>query len=280
MPSIHTLVDDVYKLLEDKGGGAETSSSSLGARLASVISDKVTDDQTPRLRPSNVGHKCLRKLWYEIHKPDEIKSFDGKTLLKFMLGNTWEEVLLFLAQEAGHDVRHQQLKVEHSGMYGSIDAIIDGCLVDVKSASPYAFDKYMEGIEPDNDPFGYVYQVNFYLHGLQEFEELSEKDVAYLFVGDKTNGRIGLAKIPKIDIPWETVVEEKQSALAKSEPPERAYTEVPFGKSGNLSLPKECNDYCNSVDSCWPRTRKFLYSDGVKRLTKVVRTPNVTEIRR
>src|SRR5690606_34203469 len=138
---------------------------------------------------------------------DDIAKFDGQTLLKFMVGNTWEEVLLFLAKEAGHEVSNEQTTVSINGVSGSIDSIIDGCLVDVKSASPFAFDKYMAGLTPENDSFGYIDQINFYLYALQDCPDLKDKNNAYLFVGDKTTGRLGLVSVPRIDRDWETFID-------------------------------------------------------------------------
>lgn len=281
MASIHTLVDDVYRLLEEKGGGAVDPSTFLGERVATAVAEKISDDQTPRLRPSNIGKECIRATWYEIHEPEHVTPFDGQTLMKFMTGNVLEEVLLFLAEQAGHAVSHQQHRVELHGLQGSIDAIIDGCLVDVKSASTYAFDQYVnKGISPDNDPFGYIHQANFYLHAMEDLPELVEKDRAYLFVIDKEKARLGLAVVHKVDIDWENLINEKRIILESDTPPPRAYQAVPIGKSGNEGPPRACNSWCRSVDRCWPGTRKFLYSDGIVRLTKVKRTPNVSEVYR
>lgn len=278
MSTLNTLAQDVYSLLETKGGGSDASSLSFGERLSALVKAKVSDEQGARLRPSNIGHACLRKLWYEVHKAEKLPGFDGQTLLKFMLGNTWEEALLFLAKEAGHDVKHEQLTVSLGGLHGSIDCIIDGCLVDVKSASPYAFDKYTGGLTTDNDGFGYIDQANFYLDALQDHPDLIDKDNAYLFVGDKTQGRLAVTTVPRIHRDWEEYINAKQEKLSKDQPPSRAFTPTAFGKSGNLAVPKVCNDYCGAVDLCWPGTRKFAYSSGVVRLTQVRNEPRVSEI--
>lgn len=276
-PSIDTLVQDVYTLLESGGGGI-ASASDFGDRLATLIKNKINDNQGGRLRPSNLGERCIRKLWYEINTPEAVVPFDGVTLMKFMIGNTWEEVLLFLAKEAGHSVSHEQHTVELYGVKGSIDCVIDGCLVDVKSASPFAFDKYVSGLSLNDDPFGYIYQANFYLTAMRGSPAVTNKDNAFLFVGDKEKGRLALVKVPRINPDWEKVINDKAETLRRPTVPERAYEEVPFGKSGNMAVPNVCNNWCRSVDTCWPNARKFAYSSGIQRLTKVVRTPDVTEI--
>ena len=93
---------------------------------------------------SNVG-RPERQLYYEVHgvgeegqKPEELRP---QTMLQFMFGDVWESILLYLAKEAGHTVTHEQSEVTLNGVKGHNDAIIDGVVVDVKSASPFSFKK-------------------------------------------------------------------------------------------------------------------------------------------
>ena len=64
-----------------------------------------------------------------------------------MFGDILEELLLFLAKEAGHTVTGQQDTLSISGVNGHRDAIIDGRLVDVKSASSYSFRKFKNNVK-------------------------------------------------------------------------------------------------------------------------------------
>lgn len=86
------------------------------------------------LRGSRIGTSCGRKQWYDTNAPESAEDMDPHTLLKFLYGNILEEIILFLAEEAGHSVEKRQATVELDGIVGH-DAIIDGTLVDVKSAS-------------------------------------------------------------------------------------------------------------------------------------------------
>ena len=58
--------------------------------------------------------------------------------------------------------------------------------------------------------------------------------------------------------------------------PERCYPDIPDGKSGNMKLSVPCS-YCSFKEHCWPELRTFIYSNGPRYLTKVVRTPDVYE---
>jgi hypothetical protein len=65
-----------------------------------------------------------------------------------------------------HEVTDQQKIVGLGGLEGSIDAIVDGNLVDVKSASPFSFNAVRNGSltsnKPEDDPWGYRDQASFY----------------------------------------------------------------------------------------------------------------------
>ena len=83
--------------------------------------------------------------------------------MKFLFGHLLEEMLLFLAAEAGHTVAGRQDRLEIDGVPGHGDAIIDGMLVDVKSASTMAFKVQEPPDSLDTDDFGYLQQLNAYL---------------------------------------------------------------------------------------------------------------------
>jgi len=137
MASINTLVEDVYRLLEE--GTTEDlteKANEFGNRLASLILDRLKPKEEKRtLRMSNIG-KPDRMLWYEINRTIPKEEFNGPTYLKFLYGDLIEEVVLFLSEAAGHTVSDRQRQVTVDGIVGHIDAVIDGVLIDVKSTSP------------------------------------------------------------------------------------------------------------------------------------------------
>ena len=114
------------------------------------------EGERKRLRLSAVG-RTDRKLWYEINDPIPRKE-TPQLRMRFFYGHILEALLLYLATEAGHKVEHKQAEVVVEGIKGHIDAVIDGVLVDVKSASDYGFKKFKDGQLVNDDPFGYIAQ--------------------------------------------------------------------------------------------------------------------------
>jgi hypothetical protein len=143
--SVDTLVEDIYHLVSNPQGFSPDNVRSFGESLATRLSYRLSEDrQSGELRASNIGKPCNRQLWYDVHCHDEREPLPPAARLKFLFGDILEELLLFLGKEAGHDVRHEQAEVSINGVKGHIDGIIDGRLVDCKSASTYAFEKFKE----------------------------------------------------------------------------------------------------------------------------------------
>jgi len=135
------------------------------------------------LRLSAIG-KPARQLWYDsrgVEKPD----FTGDQLLKFFYGDVIEEVLLTLAKLSGHSVTNEQQKVVVAGITGHMDAVIDGHVIDVKSASAMSFKKFKNGTLYEDDPFGYIAQVAGY-----EYNEGTNN--GGLLAVNKSSGEIAL----------------------------------------------------------------------------------------
>jgi hypothetical protein len=204
------------------------------------------------------------------------------TRLKFLFGDILEELLLFLAKEAGHTVEREQTEIDVNGVKGHIDGIIDGRLVDCKSASTFSFQKFKDHSLPADDPFGYLDQLGCYLTGSESLDELKDKDVGSFLVVDKTLGNITLDTYPKPSKDYAQVVEQKRKMLEFPEPPERSFTDQKFQESGNRKLGVACS-YCPFKFKCWPDLRVFEYAgqNGSKKpvfLTTVVKEPKVLEI--
>ena len=226
---------------------------------------------------SNLG-KPDRQLWYEFHNDGSKEGLEPHTLLKFLIGDIYESVLLFLAKAAGHDVSQEQAEVEINGIKGHIDAVIDGHVVDVKSASTYAFKKFKYGTLADDDPFGYIDQIGGYSTALG-------LPGAFL-AGDKQNGHLALLQIPQDEtegLRIEDRIEHLKEVVVSEKEPERCYEAVPDGLSGNMALAIGCS-YCPHKFRCWADAndglgvRTFLYSNGPKHLVEVVKEPKVPEL--
>lgn len=274
MPSINTLTEDIYRLLE-KGTDEDITEKTkeFGERIGWLIHDRLKTRQEKRtLRMSNIG-KPDRMLWYEVRGSVNKEEFNGPTYLKFLYGDLIEEVVLFLAELSGHAVSDRQRQVTVDGIVGHIDAVIDGVLIDVKSTSPHSFKKFKDGTLREDDPFAYIPQLSGYLQGT------GMDNGAYVAV-DKQNGNICVMALEDIDTVDITArITHIKEVVQKEEPPERCFQPEPMGKSGNLKLPAGCS-YCPFKLECWKDVglRKFLYSAGPVWMTHVEKEPEVPEV--
>lgn len=278
MPEIKTIPDDIYQLF-DPAVDHEVSEKNLDVfcdNLKELIRNRLRADTTSRspLRFSSLGRPD-RQFWFDAHPVDSGKEqLLPKTYLKFMYGDVIEQLLLFLVKEAGHTVEMEQAEVEVDGVKGHIDAKIDGVVVDVKSASPYGFDKFKKNTIEQDDPFGYLNQLAGYSSVLTP-----DQDAAWLAM-DKVSGEICVTPLKNTVIKHykpEERIKELRYVIDQPEPPELCYEPVADGKSGNMRLPTPCS-YCPHKNRCHPGLRTFLYSGGPRFLTTVVKTPDVTEV--
>ena len=277
--TIDTLVEDIYSLF---GSGIEFDqeiAKFFGDAMAKTVSSRVPSVKTDgNLRMSNVGSACLRKLWYTCNLPHtEAEEMPKSTLMKFLYGDIIEEVVLYLAAEAGHRVEGMQDELEINGVKGHRDAVIDGVLVDVKSASTYSFKKFTSHLTQDQDAFGYIPQLQQYLYASQDDPLVTDKDRAAFLVVDKTLGHICLDVHGKDGVDYGRYVNQTKTAVASDNVPSRGYPTEEDGKSGNEKLGVNCS-YCEWKHKCYPGLRTFLYSGGPRFLTKVARVPDVHEV--
>lgn len=226
---------------------------------------------------SNLGTKCLRKLWYTVNAPEKAEPLHWTTRLKFLYGDLIEELVLFLSQISGHSVTGRQDTLEIDGIQGHRDAKVDGTLVDVKSASGYGYRKFEQSLSPDQDAFGYLTQLAAYSRA-DDGSGVPTGNGAFVAVNKET-GEICVdvhEDLPTEDIPG--IIARAKQAVSLPEPPERHYGPEPDGKSGNLKLATPCS-YCQWKSTCWPGVRGFAYSGGPRFLTTVAKTPEVPEFK-
>lgn len=272
--TLDTLIEDIYSVLQ---GGQKIEDSlidELATDIAKVIRDRLSSSVTKRmhLSLSSIG-KPLRRLWYDLKEPVEDEASPPYSRLKFLYGDIIECIVLWLAKAAGHTVTDQQREVTHHGIVGHIDSIIDGEVVDAKSASPRSYQKFARGTLPQEDPFGYLAQIQAY------DEEVGKGNPGFLAM-NKVTGELCLYRPDKVfDLPnTEQLITDAKDALSKPEPPAtKCYEDIPDGKSGNRKLDKGCS-FCPFKKKCWPGLRAFKYSDGVRYLTTIVNEPRVEEI--
>ncbi len=240
------------------------------------------EKREPTLRMSNIG-KPDRKLWLELNHPEEAEPLTPDVYLKFLYGDVVEALILFLVELSGHDVQGTQDEQEISGIKGHRDGVIDGTLVDVKSASSYSFKKFKEGKLKEDDAFGYIPQILSYLEAGQNDPKVQDKDKAAFLVVDKTLGHFTLdfhRRDP--DINWSELYNQKKE-MVKGDIPEFCYPVKPDGyknpktkkfvENGNEYLGTGCS-YCDFKKFCYPGMRTFLTAKGPKYFTKIVKEPS------
>lgn len=276
--TLENLPDDIYALFDPSVNHVvdEDNLDQFCENLKQVMRTRLLE-QKPRdtvLRFSSLG-KPDRQLWYDAHPVDGMKEpMTPKTFVKFLYGDILEQVILFLTKEAGHDVQGEQMELEVGGVKGHIDAIIDGVVVDVKSASPFGYKKFKDEAVTEDDPFGYVAQLSGYSDVLNP-----GKPAAWVAI-EKVSGDICVSNLKSTVIkhhPPGPRIEHLKEVIVQPEPPERCFDDVPDGKSGNMKLDTGCS-YCAHKFRCWPGLRTFIYSTGPRFLTHVERVPDVLEI--
>lgn len=274
---ISTLVSDIYELLESGKDLPEDLVEDFGINLSHTLKDALSEvnDKTG-LRFSNIGTPCARKLWYLINHPELGIPLKGHEKLKFIIGHIHEAIILMLAEAAGHKVEGQQDTLEIEGIVGHRDAIIDGMLIDVKSASPFSFKKFASGLDIENDGFGYLDQLGGYFHASKDDPRLTIKDRMGFLASDKSSGHLTLDIHPVSDRDYDQFFSERME-MVKGPIPERGFKDETFGAKGNRALGFQCT-YCPFRFSCWPGLRVFKYANGLQYLTVVKDLPRVEEV--
>lgn len=243
---IDTLVEDIYTLLQT---GTKKPNQEFLFGMAVSIMESVrrqlwmsTAGSSPALRMSNIGKPCSRSLWYDLNGDDEAESFSPQTKLKFMFGDIVEALILYLAKEAGHNVEGQQKEIEIDGIKGHLDAIIDGELVDVKSASSFSMKKFKDGTLPDDDAFGYISQISGYANALGKTQG------TFLAV-DKSSGELATYTHTEIEDTSERIAKVRADVALKA-PPDRPFEPVNDRNTGKPKLGVNCS-YCSHKKTCW-----------------------------
>jgi len=273
MKTIDTLVADMYSVVSG-GIPNATSNTNVSVSYDKWFTPRGSERDEKVLYFSEVGTPCPRQLWYKYNAPEIATKPDGNLLLKFFYGDILEELVLNVAESAGHKVEAKQERVLYEvggGWYvrGRIDAVIDGVVVDVKSVTKYSEEKFKGGLV--DDPFGYYQQLNGYAAALNN-------DTAGFVTIQKELGHINYYPIQvdrglfaqQADFAVETVT----SNIAEIPRLEA----VPQSKtSKNKKLCTACS-YCSFKGECWPEMRTFLYSHGPEFLVDVVDVPRVMEV--
>ena len=287
MKNLNTLVEDIYDSISVLNDGTaldvtEEDIDNFGNAMKDVLrnwSHPKERSSKNNLRMSNVG-KPMRQLWYDLKSEKEAQlPLDSSVFIKFLYGHILEEVVLLLVKLAGHDITSEQKEVDIDGVKGHMDCKIDGEVIDIKTASGFAFKKFRDGTLRDDDPFGYMSQIS----GYEESEQTNEGGFLAL---NKETGELALYIPEYLDKPnVKNKIKKIRNYLKFDEPPDRCYNSIPEGKKGNMKLPRGCV-YCRHKNTCHKDAndgeglRVFKYSNKLVYLTNVVTEPRVPEITR
>ena len=276
-----SIVEDIYKKIAPLASGEDLK---IPEKVIDDFGEKIKEalrawssphKQTKGLRMSNIG-KPARQLWFDnLYNRSSTQS--SSLQIKFLYGHILEELLLMLVRMSGHKVTDEQKEVVVDGIKGHIDCKIDGEVVDIKSASGFAFSKFSKGILPEDDPFGYISQLTGY-------EEHEGTDNGGFLVINKETGELCFYQPEELDKPnIKERIKDLKHKLKLASPPELCYAPVPEGKSGNMKLHRNCV-YCPHKYVCHKDTnngeglRTFKYSRGLVHFTKIKKEPKVDEI--
>jgi len=289
--TIDTLVPDMLDVLKGLGGWDAAVTHYLSEGIAGLAQERFSKPQGVRshLSPSMLGSPD-RQLWYKINCADEADEHSAELLGTFFYGDILEVLCIALAKAAGHKVTGLQEKLDICGITGSGDCVIDGVVVDVKSTSPYNFDKFKyhrlkgytkktrdkdaEWIPPSKvDSYGYISQLSSYLYGYKDNPSVTNKTSAAFLAVRKDFFTLAL---DMYDLSDEVKNKPQEVAykrgVSEGELPEKCYEPVPEGKSGNMKIDSRCN-FCGFKKKCYPKLRTFIYSSGPVYLTTTKKRP-------
>ena len=281
--TLDTLVQDIYDKLDTLTEGkslnvSEETADAFGEAMKKALLHWSAEHPVdkPTLRMSNVG-KPNRQLWYDMKSENKKNNFTAPVQIRFLYGHILEEVVLFLARLAGHEVTDEQKEISVSGIKGHMDCKIDGEVVDIKTASGFAFKKFKDGTLPDDDPFGYMAQIAGY-------EEAEGTQHGGFLTLNKESGELALFRPQELDKPnIKQRIKTLKAQIKKDTPPELCYNPVPDGKAGNMKIARGCTwcrhkFVCHSDSNDGEGLRVFKYSKKLEYLTNVVKLPRVREV--
>lgn len=280
MKDIKTLKSDIEHVLSTGEGWTKEIAEWVGEEISKSTTRQLLPrpNTTGTLRMSNLGQPCDRKLWYSLQVwANEYKeSLSPYAKNKFIFGDLVEAWTLGLIKASGHRLEGLQDLMEIDGIKGSRDCVINGMTADVKSASTMGMNKFRGNGLLKDDPFGYLSQLSSYVAAGKDDPLVTDKTHGAFVAVDKQFGHVEVDIYDLGDMvaakPAE-VTQKKELTKQRTEP-ERAFTDVPDGKSGNMKLSTQCS-YCEYKKVCWPDLKTYIYSSGPRYLTKVVREPRV-----
>jgi len=217
------------------------------------------------LRMSNVGRPLCQLQMESKGIKGEGQPYNIR--MRNTFGDLVEALALFIMKSAGVDIKNEQKKVTYkfddNTIEGRQDVEIDNKVWDIKSASPYSFDKkfgeaggFNEVVRDDS--FGYASQG--FLYG-----ESQNKKFGGWIVINKSTGEWAVCETPASVEEHKSkaikTAEENIKSLKSSKPFKRCYSDIPetfrSKPTGNRVLGFVCS-YCPYKLPCWGSGLKLL----------------------
>ena len=209
-----------------------------------------------KVRPSNIGRPVCQ-LWHEKNGYEKAP-FDDTFLIKMLIGDAVEAIIRALLRAAKVNVTSHgdQVEMDVAGVSinGESDVDIAGKVYDIKSASPYSFDKkFSAGYDAlkNGDSFGYIAQLQFY-------SEAQGKSPGGWIAVNKSSGEITVCEAVDSDAERAEAAEKREKTvnyLHSDLPLKRVFKPVEntFNKkpTGEMCLPSGCN-FCEYIQHCYP----------------------------
>tara|TARA_R100001377_G_C3166661_1_gene101558 strand:- start:8 stop:877 length:870 start_codon:yes stop_codon:yes gene_type:complete len=251
----------IDSFIEEALAGRANFSEDIIDQVATDVKDAFKQQLTSgprgdfRLRMSNIGRpKC--QLWFEKNSPEDKEPFKHNFLINMLFGGIIEAVFKGVLRAAGVPFKDNDKVTLDLGngtkVKGEYDLVLDNRVDDVKSTTPYGYEKKFSSFYDlsSSDDFGYVSQ-------LAGYATASGHEVGGWWIINKQDGRYKyLSATEEMDVPAEL---EKMRATAdylnNDMPFERCFEPVPetFSRklTGNVVLHKTCG-FCSYKKKCWP----------------------------
>ena len=229
--------------------------------LRKQFSEKRNEGFKPRM--SSIGRPLCQLQMEAKNVKGEGQPYNVK--MRNTFGDLVEALAIFVMKSAGVEVKDEQKKVKHkfskSEIEGRLDVKIDEKVWDIKSASPYSFDrKFGSGFEEvaKDDAFGYVPQGYLY-------SESEKMPFGGWIVINKSTGEWTVCETPLDDEQYRVkalaTAEKNIQAIEDKTPFKRCFKDIEetfrTKKTGNKILGMACS-FCPYKLPCWGSKLQLL----------------------
>ena len=239
----------------------------FGEACKSALRKQFSEERRKEFKPrmSNIGRPLCQLQMEAQNVKGEGQPYNVK--MRNTFGDLIEALAVFVLKSAGVDIEDEQKNVKYkfngSSIEGRLDVKIDKKVWDIKSASPYSFEKKFGtagGFEEvvKDDAFGYVSQGYLY----SESEKLP---FGGWIVINKSTGEWVVCKTPLIDDQYRVKAlqdaKENLKALKDKVPFKRCFNDIEetyrTKKTGNRTLGMICG-FCPYKLPCWGSKLQLL----------------------